>query len=169
MNINTRALTPSAAEQTRNNTTSWIGHLPGDNNQIVRGQTFISDAEGDLQSIEVYSNMVADPGKVVMTLHSFDPGQQSWGPVLATTSVNVNPSDAESWISFNMPGPHLNKGKTYGFRMETNETLIGVGEAAGSSNQPPLSSGQEWKFTGNDRHGDAYSYFSLAFRVGIRA
>lgn len=169
MNTNTKsAYSPAVAEQTKNNTTGWIGNLPGDNNHIVIGQTFVANAEGDLQFIEVYSNIVTDPGKVLMTVHTFDPQKQSWGPVLASTSVEFNKADAGKWLTFNIPGPHLDKGKSYGFRMETDE-LIGIGEAAGSANQPLTSTGQEWKFTGNDKRGDAYSYFSLAFKVGIRA
>ena len=169
MNINIKdTFSLAVAEQTKHNSTGWIGHLPGDTKHIVRGQTFTANAEGDLLSIQVYSNIVTDPGKVLMTVHSFDPQKQIWGPVLASSSVEFHKSDTDKWVTFNIPGPHLDKGKSYGFRMETNE-MIGIGESAGSANQPLSNKGQEWKFTGNDKTGDAYSYFSLAFKVGIRA
>jgi hypothetical protein len=169
MNTNTKnPISSAVAEQTQNNTTGWIGHIPGDNKHIVRGQTFISNAEGDLEAIEVYSNMVKDPGKVVMTVHNFDPQQKSWGPALASSSVEFKKADAEKWMTFHIPGLHLHKGNSYGFRIETNESLIGIGEAVRSANQPPLT-GQEWKFTGNNQKGDAYSYISLAFKVDVKA
>lgn len=158
----------AVAEQIKNNTTGWIGHLPGDNKSITRGQTFVANADGDLETIEVYSNVVTEAGKVFMSVHAFDPQERSWGPVLASASLDFSKTDTGKWLSFHVPGPHLDKGKFYGFKMETNE-LIGIGEAAGSANQPLTGKGQEWKFSGSDNAPDAYSYFSLAFKVEIRA
>jgi N-acetylneuraminic acid mutarotase len=159
----------SLVEQTTNNTTRWIGHRHGNNKDIAGGQTFVATKEGDLQSIEVFSNLITDPGKVVMTIHNFDPQQNSWGPLLSSTSVQITKSDTGKWMSFNVPALHLDKGKAYGFRLESPDTVIGVGEAAGSHQQPPFSTGQEWKFINNEQKGDSYSYFSLAFKVGMTA
>ena len=158
-----------AVEQVTNNTTSWIGHRPGDNNDIIKGQTFIAPAEGDLDGIEVFSSMVTSPGKVMMTLHSFDSLQKNWGPVLGTTSVEFTKNDSGKWVSFDIPGQHLKKGETYGFRLESPNTLIGIGEAAGSHKHPPFNNGQEWKFSTKDSKGHSFSYFSLAFKIGLRA
>jgi hypothetical protein len=156
-------------EQVNNNTTSWVGHRAGDNNDVISGQTFIAPSEGDLDGIEVFSSMVMAPGKVLMSLHSFDSLHKSWGPALGSTSMQLSKDDTGKWICFNIPGLHLHKGETYGFRLECPDTLIGVGEAAGSHKNPPFNNGQEWKFTSKDKKGHSFSYFSLAFKVGLRA
>jgi hypothetical protein len=158
-----------AVEQITHNITGWIGHRAGDNNDITSGQTFISPSEGELDGIEVFSSMVTAPGKVLITLHSFDPLQKNWGPVLGTDSIELNSNDSGKWICFDIPGLHLHKGATYGFRLESPNTLIGVGEAAGSHKQPPFNNGQAWRFTRKDPKGHSFSYFSLTFKVGLRA
>ncbi len=169
MNTNTPNPTRSSVEQITNNTTGWIGHHPRDNKDISRGQTFVASVEGDVETIQVYSNLVSQPGNVMMTVHNFDPQQNSWGPALGSVSVPFAKTDSGKWMTFNLPSLHLNKGKSYGFRLESHDSFIGVGEAAGSAKQPPFSTGQEWQFTNNNKSGDAYSYFSLAFKVGLRA
>ena len=158
----------SSVEQITNNATSWVGHHSRDNNKISTGQTFIANTEGDVEAIEVYTNIVTRPGHVNMTIHNFDPQQKSWGPALSSTSVECTQLDSGKWMAFNIPALHVNKGATYGFRLESHDSYIGVGEAAGSAKQPPFSAGQEWHFTNNNQKADAYSYFSLAFKVGIR-
>lgn len=159
----------AVVEQLTNNTTTWLGHRKGDHKEIVTGQTFIAPTEGDLDSIEVFSSIVANPGDVVMTLHLFDTLQQSWGPSLGSAHVAFNRTLNNKWVAFNIPGMHLTKGKSYGFRLESHDSYVGVGEAAGSASQPPFTSGKEWKFTANSNIVDAFSYFSLAFRVGLKA
>jgi len=159
----------TSVEQTVNNTTGWIGHRPWDNNTISRGQTFVTPVEGDLDSIEIFSSMVTRPGKVQMTLYSFDALHHSWGNALGSTSIEVNNTDSGKWVCFNIPGQHLEQGETYGFRLDCTDTLMGIGEAAGSHHQPPYKNGEEWKFTASDKTGHAFSYFSLAFKVGLRA
>ena len=156
-------------EQVINNTTSWVGHRSRDNEDLVSGQTFIATTEGDLETIEVFSAVVTKPGKMIMTLHNFDSQQKSWGPVLGSASVNVNNSATGKWIAFKIPGMHLNKGKAYGFRLESPDTFVGVGEAAGSHQKPPFISGQEWQFTKNQKSEHSFSYFCLAFKVYTRA
>jgi len=158
-----------AIEQVTNNITGWIGHRPGENNDIVRGQTFVAPAEGDLDGIEVFSSMVVAPGKVMMTLYSFDALHHHWGAALGTASIELSKDDSGKWICFDIPGQHLQQGKTYGFRLASTDGLIGVGEAAGSHHQPPFNNGQEWKFTPKDQEGHSFSYLSLAFKVGLRA
>jgi hypothetical protein len=158
-----------AVEQVTNNTTSWIGHRSRDNEDVVTGQTFISPSTGNLESIEVFSSIVAEPGKVVMTLHNFDTQHKSWGPVLGSTSVDFTKTDCGKWMAFTIAGMHLDKGQSYGFKLEGAEAYIGVGEAAGSHVHPPFSNGQEWQFTKKNKQAHSYSYFSLAFKVGLRA
>ena len=159
---------PAVVEQITHNTTSWIGHRPGADRDIISGQTFIAPSEGDLETIEVFPSFITDPGKVVLTLHSFDPLQKSWGPVLSSASINLDRDDTDKWITFKITGLHLDEGKTYGFRLESPDAFIGFGEAAGSHQQPPFNSGQEWQFTNSDKRGLSFSYFSLAFKVGLR-
>lgn len=159
----------SSVEQVTNNATSWIGQHPREKKEISRGQTFVAHTEGNVETIEVYTNIVTTPGNVMMTIHSFDHEKNSWGPALETSNLEINKSDSGKWVSFNIPSLHLNKGESYGFRLESQESFIGVGEAAGSAKQPPFSSGQEWHFSKQDQKADAFTYFSLAFKIGIKA
>jgi hypothetical protein len=159
----------AVAQQTTNNATSWLGHRKGETKETGMGQTFIATSEGDLETIEVFSSIVASPGQVAMTLHSFDPQLQSWGPSLGSATVDFNASCNGKWIAFDLHGLHLTKNMSYGFRLESHDSYIGVGEAAGSATNPPFASGKEWKFTDNDKKGDSFSYFSLAFKVGLKA
>ena len=161
--------THAILEQATNNTTSWVGHRLTDNEDLASGQTFIATYEGDLETIEVFPTLVTKPGKMIMTLHNFDSQQKSWGPALGSASINVNNSATGKWLAFKIPGMHLNKGKAYGFRLESPDTYVGVGEAAGSYQKPPFVSGQEWQFTKNHKSENSFSYFSLAFKVGTRA
>ncbi len=159
----------TSVQQLTNNATSWLGHKKGDYKEVSMGQTFVAPAEGDLETIEVFSSIVSIPGQVVLSLHSFDPVRQEWGPSLGSDRVNFNQSCNDRWVSFHIPGPHLVKGLTYGFRLESHDSYVGMGEAAGSSKNPPFESGKEWKFISNSNKVDAFSYFSLAFKVEIRA
>jgi hypothetical protein len=170
LQMNTKTpFTKSVLEQTTNNTTSWIGHQANDNKDIIGGQTFISPSEADLEAIEVLANMVSAPGKVLMTIHNFDSHLKSWGPVLGSASVEFSGTDSGKWKSFKISGLHLQKGNSYGFRLESPHSYIGMAEAATSHKNPVLNSGQEWKFSNADQKGHSFSYFSLAFKVDVRA
>jgi hypothetical protein len=154
-------------QQVMNNTTSWIGHRRDDD--IISGQTFIAPKEGDLAAIEVFSAIVTKPGKVIMTFHHYDNEQKSWGPAIKTCSIDIKSNEAGKWLAFTMPGMYLDKGKAYGFRLQSPDTLIGVGEAAGNLSKPPFSYGQEWQFTNEQSEGKSFSCFSLAFKVDMAA
>jgi hypothetical protein len=167
--MNTNQSLRSVSEQTTNNTTSWIGHAKGHPDDIIKGQTFIPSTAGDLEAIEVFSNIVTDPGKVIMTIYKYDPQQKQWGSALGSSSLQFTKTDTGKWISFPMAGLHLDKGQPYGFRLESHDSLIGVGEAASSSNNPVFANGQEWRFTDSNSKGDSFSYLTLAFKVEIRA
>ena len=165
---NQSPLSNAFVQQLNNNSTSWLGHR-SDQKEVIAGQTFMAPSEGDLDTIEVYSSVVAIPGQVVMTIHAFDPAHQSWGPALGSANVSFDQSHNNKWVSFKIPGLHLTKGQSYGFRLESHDSYIGVGETVSSANQPPLTSGKEWKFSNNNKKVDAYAYFSLAFKVGLKA
>jgi hypothetical protein len=136
---------------------------------VISGQTFVAPKEGDLEAIEVFSAIVTKPGNVTMTLHNFDTDQKSWGPALGSSSVAIDSNEAGKWLAFAIPGMHLDKGKSYGFRLKSPDTFMGVGEAAGDLSMPPFSYGQEWQFTNEQSEGQSFSYFSLAFKIGMRA
>lgn len=154
-------------EQVTNNATSWLGHHPKDNKDIARGQTFVAHTEGDVSAIEIYTNIVTRPGQVMLTIHNYDPQKKSWGPALGSSALDMNQSHAGKWVAFDIPATHLSKGSSYGFRLESHDSFIGVGEAAGSATQPQFE-GQEWRFTNDNQKADSYSYFSLAFKVGMK-
>lgn len=159
----------SIVEQTVHNATSWVGHRNFDDKDVAAGQTFVATAEGDLDSIEVFPTVVTKPGRVVMTVYDFDEQQNQWGASLGSANVEFTKDTNGRWIPFYLKGLHLSKGKTYGFKLESADTYIGVGEAAGSAKHPPLDSGKEWKFIGNHQQPHAFRYFSLAFKVGLKA
>lgn len=155
-------------EQVLNNATSWIGHRVADNEDVVSGQTFVAPAEGDLDKIEVFSTIVTNTGKMIMTFYDFDNQHNKWGQSLGSASMEISKTTAGKWVAFNMPHLHLNKGRAYGFRIECPDTYIGVGEAASSHQMPSFSEGQEWQFTNQNKVGHSYSYFSLAFKINMK-
>jgi hypothetical protein len=156
-------------QQITNNITSWIGQQSGEEKNVITGQTFESPSGGNLEAIEVFSSIVTKPGKIIMTLHHFDPQQKSWGPVLRTSTLDVDNNETGKWIAFDMQGQHLDKGQVYGFRLESPDTYVGVGEAAGSLAKLPFTFGQKWQFIKEQGTGQCFSYFSLAFKVDMRA
>jgi hypothetical protein len=156
-------------QQVNNNTTAWMGHHHKDGVDIAAGQTFICPSEGDLDNIEIFPTLVIKPGHANMTIHSFDPTTKKWGPVLKSTSIEIDKNDADKWVSFPQKGLHLTKGCTYGFQLHSKDMFIGIAEAAGSHQHPPYTGGQEWIANEGDLSGKYFSYLSLAFKVGIRA
>ncbi|MFT3981134.1 MAG: hypothetical protein QM687_11735 [Ferruginibacter sp.] len=159
----------STVEQTNHNATSWIGHRHFDNKDVIAGQTFIAPSEADIEAIEVFPTVVTKPGKLQMTVYDFDEQKNQWGASLGTAIIDINRESNGKWVPFNLKGLHLNKGKSYGFKIESNDTYIGVGEAAGSAKQPPYDNGREWRFENNQPVPNSYRYFSLAFKIDVKA
>ena len=154
--------------QSENNTTLWIGHLLNDPNDHFGGQTFNCTTEGQLDNIQLYATTVQYPGDIQLTLHEFDSVNKQWGPALAQSVLPVDKEDHHKWIRFILPTLFLKKEKTYGFRVQTNNAMVGLGEAV-CDNQHPFTFGHEWSGDSTDRLGHFYSYFSLAFKVELRA
>lgn len=154
--------------QTENNTTLWIGHLHSDPTDHFGGQTFTCPAEGFLDNIQLYAATVQYPGVIHLTLHEFDISSKTWGASIGRSSVNVQKDDREKWIRFSLPPLQLNKATTYGFRVHTSNAMIGLGEAA-TGTQHPFTFGHEWNADSKNERGHYYSYFSLAFKVELRA
>ena len=134
--------------QTENNTTLWIGHLQTDPNDHFAGQTFKCPADGQVNNIQVFSSTVQQPGDVGLTL--------------------LQKGDDARWVRFYLQPVSLKKDATYGFRLQSDNALIGIGEAASHSKRP-FDFGKEWKGASNNEKGDYYSYFSLAFKVELCA
>ena len=154
--------------QTQNNTTLWIGHLQNDPNDHFAGQTFNCPAEGILDNIQVYSAAVHQPGDVELTLHEFDNKNKFWGNAIGHSSLSVKKGDSAKWIRFELPSIPLRKNVTYGFRIQTKDAMIGLGEAA-SGTKDPFTFGHEWNADSKNQRGHFLTYFSLAFKVELCA
>lgn len=155
-------------QQLAHNTISWLGQRKSDQKKIIAGQTFIANKSAQLTQIEVFSEIVTLPGSVTLSLYTFDIGTQQWGGVLGSVEVAVTNGSSNQWMIFVMPEIHLQKGNAYGFKLESNDTFIGLGEAVGSANHPPFIAGKEWRFITEENSTDQFSYFSLAFKVGLK-
>ena len=152
--------------QTLTNTTLWIGHLSSDPNDHLGGQTFTSPSDGVLSNIQIFSQAVPQPGNLQMTLHQFDCGSLEWGPAIARAEMNVEKNDESSWLQFSLDPITLEKNSCYGFRLETQDALIGIGEAASHAHRH-FPFGQSWNGDGRDLRGAFYNFFSLAFKVEV--
>ncbi len=153
--------------QTQNNTTLWIGHLQSDPHGRLAGQTFECPSEGLLNNIQVFSTAVSQEGEVILTLHEFDAASKTWGPAIADSRFAIEKRDEAHWISFELEPVQLRKDKVYGFRLKSDNALIGIGEAASPSHQP--FSGHAWNSRSENGQGNFYRYFSLAFKVEMCA
>lgn len=154
--------------QTQNNTTLWIGHLLSDPNDHFAGQTFKCPADGLVNNIQVYSSTVHQPGDVAMTLHEFDPSMKTWGPEIGNATMFFQKGDDARWIRFYLPPVSLRKDLMYGFRLQSNNAVIGIGEAASHARQP-FTFGHEWSADSTNEKGYYFTYFSLAFKVELCA
>lgn len=153
--------------QTQNNTTLWIGHLQSDPQGRLAGQTFQCPSEGSLNNIQVFSTAVSQEGEVILTLHEFDAASKQWGAAIAESRFTVEKRDEAHWISFELEPVHLQKDKVYGFRLKSDNALIGIGEAASHAQQP--FSGHAWNSRSEHGQGNFYRYFSLAYKVEMSA
>lgn len=154
--------------QTQNNTTLWIGHMHSDTSDHFAGQTFNCPSEGSLDNIQLFSSAVQTPGEVVLTLHEFDIKTKNWGPSIGKSVLFLQKGDDSRWVRFDFSPVPLQKNITYGFRLQTNEALVAIGEAASGSKQP-FTFGHEWNADSNNKTGHYFTYFSLTFKVEMCA
>jgi hypothetical protein len=152
--------------QAQSNTTLWIGHLQTDPTDHFAGQTFKCPDEGPLDNIQLYSSAVQHSGEVILTLHEFDTGTKTWGPSIGSSAMQVQQGDIAKWLRFALPPVHLRKDVTYGFRVQTRDAMVALGEAAAGTKQP-FTFGHEWSGDSRNERGFYYSYFSLAFKVEL--
>ena len=154
--------------QAQNNTTLWIGHLRPHTHDHLAGQTFICPSEGLVNNIQVFASAVTQPGEVALTLHEFDSSSRSWGNAIGNSIRQVDRNDDTHWIRFELDPIELKKDATYGFRLQTNDGIIGIGEAA-TGNRHPFTFGHAWNGHSTSDKGDFFSYFSLALKVELCA
>jgi hypothetical protein len=155
-------------EQLHRNTCLWIGHMNAWHTDHLAGQTFQCPEDGALKKIQVYSIAVSHPGKIILTLHEFENQRKNWGKVLSSAELEVTENDAENWMQFRLHPIQLQKDNTYGFRLQSPDTLIAIGEAAWPSKYP-FEYGEEWSSNNLENKDHYFRYFSLAFRVELRA
>lgn len=155
--------------QTENNTTLWVGHHFTDHNDHKAGQIFTCPGDGVVNNIQVYSAAVQQPGDVALTLHEFDEQSKTWGPAIADSKIALERNDAARWIRFNLQPVSLKKNTCYGFRLESDNALVGIGEAASHAKRPFLTGGQEWHGNTRNETGNFFRYFSLAYKVEMSA
>ena len=158
----------SILSQTRNNTTTWIGHLQHETLDHLSGQTFKCPDDGYLDNIQVYTTMVQRPGEVLLTLHEFNSDFKNWNPSIAGSTLFVNRKDEGGWLTFPLSNALLIKGRLYGFRLQSHDAMVGIGELA-RANDEPCTYGQEWNADSNNRAGVFFNWFSLAFKVEMVA
>ena len=154
--------------QTQNNTTLWIGHLQTDPNDHLAGQTFLCPSEGLVNNIQVYSSSVQQPGDIALTLHEFDAASKTWGPAIGDSTLFLQKSDEALWVRFFLQPVSLRKDAMYGFRLQSPNAMIGIGEAVSHSRQPFMF-GHEWNSDSKNEKGNYFTYFSLAFKVEMCA
>jgi hypothetical protein len=157
-----------ALEQLHRNTCLWIGHMNSGQADHLAGQTFQCPEDGLLKKIQVYSIAVSHPGKLILTLHEFDKQRKTWGQILSSVEIEVDENDTENWMQFPLESVQLHKDKTYGFRLKSPDTLVAIGEAAWASTSPFVY-GEEWNTNNIENKDHYYRYFSLAFKVELRA
>jgi hypothetical protein len=157
-----------ALEQLHRNTCLWIGQMHSGSYEHLAGQTFECPENGSLKKIQVYSMAVSHPGKIILTVHEFNKQERKWGNVISSSEIEVDETDSENWMQFSLPSVQLQKDNTYGFRLKSPDTMVAIGEAAWP-NKSPFAYGEEWDVNKADNKEHYYRYFSLAFKVEVRA
>ncbi len=151
--------------QAENNTTLWIGHLQSDPTDHFGGQTFTCPSDGQLDNIQLwcFSNPISrrypinpswiwSRNKNVGTFSWWiiTGGKKRWSWKMDPLSFTITPI----------------KQSRYGFRVNTSNAMIGLGEAVCHNQNPHLATSRNGDSI--NQRGHYYSYFSLAFKVELR-
>ena len=155
-------------EQLHRNTSLWIGHMNAGPADHLAGQTFQCPEDGSLKKIQVYSVVVSHPGKIILSLYEFDKQRKKWGNMISSSELDVDENDNENWMQFPLQSIPLQKDNSYAFRLQSPDTLVAIGEAAWPSKYP-FEYGEEWNINNIENEDHYYKYFSLAFKVELRA
>jgi hypothetical protein len=157
-----------ALQQLHKNACSWVGHWGAGAVDFLAGQTFQCPENGELESIDVFVADVPLPGKLVLTLHQFNNENKTWGPVISTSEIDVESKNREHWMQFSLQPVQVQKNITYGFRLNSPDGLVAVGEAVWT-HKNAFAYGVEWKKKNTDQRDFFFCYFSLAFKAALRA
>ena len=160
---------PSPAFERETNSISWVGHflINGKDQYKLAGQTFKSPLNGWLRRIDIYTSGIQHPGVLELTLHPFDDMRHQWQEELARSSLLVARNGNDPWITMALNQARLERDRYYGFRLQSRDALLALGERARTAGQPILE-GEEWMANTENREGDFFHYFNLVFRLGIQ-
>ncbi|MBS1919022.1 MAG: hypothetical protein JST17_02105 [Bacteroidetes bacterium] len=158
----------SVLAQANTNASLWIGHLQKSASDHFGGQTFCCPSDGLLDNIQLFSSAVQYPGEITLTLHEFEIKTKTWEQAICSSRLIIRKGDHGRWIRFDFSPIVLQKGTVYGFRLQSHNALIALGEAA-SDTKLPFSYGYEWKADTKNEKGHFFSYFSLAFNIEMCA
>jgi hypothetical protein len=164
------AVEPRLLPTSDSNSSSWVGHiLTGGNDQYrLAGQTFRCPKDGWLNRIEIYTSAIQTPGLLELTLHAFDESRHRWEKQLASSSLFLPGNPADPWLSLELGPIRLSRDRYYGFRLQSRDALVAIGEKARTARQPVVD-GQEWMASTENSEGNFFSYFNLVFRLGIQS
>lgn len=154
--------------QLEKNSSQWLGSLPITNQSFKVGQTFVTPANTTVDVIQVSAETIQCNGHVELIFHEFDEKSHTWGAELGKAKITVSRKSADSWLKFELGTIRLEKNKTYGFILTSNDALVAISEVAwGQQDLKP--SGEEWSFGSKEGKEHFFNYFSLVYRVGLRA
>lgn len=152
--------------QLQTNGCRWLGDFREETAEHMAGQTFQINQSGQLETISVYCEMVHRQGKVRMSLHRFDEEEHNWGPALGIQEMEIPKGSDPTWVDFNLGQVSLDGNSRYGFRLQTQDALIALGEAVWGNDKNDWT-GEEWIAKGNEKGGHYFRYFSLVYSVGM--
>ena len=156
----------SILSQLFHNTSSWIGHYINDTALREAGQVFQCPENAQLERIEVFSELVQQPGNVQMKIYRFDEANQQWGSLLGSASLLVKRDDTLRWVGFNIVPLSLQKGENYGFILRSDDAFVALGEAAWPTHTEHHC-GKEWTGINYGDQGQFYDHFSLAYKIDL--
>jgi hypothetical protein len=153
--------------QLEKNSTQWLGNLPVSNLSFKVGQTFVTPATTKVDTIHICAEDIQCNGKIDLCFHEFDEISHRWGSELGKASIQVAKKYGDTWLRFDLESIRLEKNKTYGFILTSNDALVAISEVAWShKDDKPV--GEEWSLRSNERQDHFFNYFSLVYRVGLR-
>ncbi len=160
--------TKTLVSQLENNSSQWLGSLPLSQISFKVGQTFVTPASAMVDSVQICADAIQSNGVVELSFHEFNESAHSWGAELGKSSLQVARKAGDSWLKFDLGNISLEKHKTYGFILTSNDALIAISEVAwGQKDSKPT--GEEWSIRSNEKEEHFFNYFSLVYRIGICA
>lgn len=153
-------------DQLQVNGCRWLGDFHNNPSEYIAGQTFQIAQSGKLDTISIYCEMVHREGLVKMSFHQFDEKTRQWGPALVSSELELKKLKDPAWVQFKLGDLPLDSNHRYGFRLQTQDALVALGEAVWGNDKTDLH-GEEWISRGNDRDGHYFRYFSLVYSVGL--